>query len=1220
MFAAFLLLGALRMAADWQELPGGRWRALDVPAAGQPGFVPVEPSDSGLIFTNVLREADGAQNRTLYNGSGVATADFDGDGLPDVALAGLEGQLSLFRNAGNWRFADVTAGSGVIATNYMARGVVFADLDGDGAPELLLSANGAGVRCWHNDGHGHFTDMTDSAGTASRLGSMTLALADVNGDGTPDLYVANNRTDDIRDRGQVQLQQVRGRMVVPAALTNRLLLAEGQLLEYGEPDRLLFNDGKGRFTPAPWDGGTFLDERGEPLTAAPLDWGLSATFRDFNGDGLPDLYVCNDFWTPDRMWLNDGKGHLQAAPALALRKTSGSSMGIDVADVDLDGAADFFVVDMLSRDPAWRKRQMAAQREVPGFPGVFADRPQVLRNTLQIGRGDGTFYEAADYAGLAAAEWAWQPLFLDVDLDGWPDLLITTGHAHDVQDRDAQAAVEARQRNYAGIASAADRRRAFTRDLLANMQLYPPLTTPIVAFRNRGHLRFEEVTPLWGTGLGGIHHGIATADFDGDGDLDLVVNRLNAPALLFRNRSSAPRVAVRLRGRAPNTGALGAKVTLRGGPVPAQTQEVVAGGRYLSGCDPLLVFAAGGPATALSITIRWRDGREQQVDGIRPNRLYEFTEGPAETPAGLAATDAPSTWFEDISGRLSDLHLEPLYDDFARQPLLPRKLSQPGPGVAWFDWNGDGWDDLAIGAGSASALGLFQNDGKGGFKAVPGETTGRDQVALVALGGTLLAGLSNFEDGQTNGLAVQSFVAAGTAPEGIPASADTLGALALGDVDGDGTLELFVGGRTIPGRWPEPASSAIYRLQGGHWTPVQRFPGLGMVTSACWTDLTGDGLPELALACEWGPVRLFRNVAGKLELWNPQVRVTGDGPGARVPLTSLTGWWNGVAAGDFDGDGRLDLAAANWGENSPFSASPGSPLTLIAGDWPGDGSLGLIETVRTVPGGQLTPSRPLTELISGLPFLVGRFRSFRAYAESGLDEVLGAEKSRAREYSATELRSGIFLNRGDHLEWRPLPAAAQMTPAFSPVVADFDGNGTEDLFLSQNFFATRAGLARLDAGLGLLLSGDGLGGFQAVAAATSGLRIYGEQRGAAAADFDQDGRTDLAVGQNGTATRLFRNATAETGVRVRLFGPSGNPAGLGARLRIVGGQRPGPVRELHGGSGAGSQDSSVTVLARPGSRGSSMQIEVTWPGGTVQSVPLEAGAREVSVRRDSVRP
>ncbi len=1192
-------------AADWHEFPGGRWSALTVPTPGRTGFQLLGSSETGVAFTNVLREADGAQNRTLYNGSGVAAGDFDGDGRPDIVLAGLEGKLSLFRNLGGWRFTNVTADSGVVATNFMARGVVLADINGDGALDLLLSANGAGVRSWINDGHGHFTDFTTNAGTASRLGSMTMALADVDGNGTPDLYIANNRTDDIRDRGQVKLISVKGQVIVPPAMTNRLVLKDGQLLEYGEPDRLLLNDGTGKFTAVSWTNGTFLDEAGHALTGAPLDWGLTATFRDLNGDGAPDLYVCNDFWTPDRLWLNDGAGHFHAAPALALRQTSGSSMGVDIADVNGDGLPDLFTVDMLSRWPSWRKRQSAAQAGVINLPGVIADRPQSLRNTLQLARGDGTYAEVAELAGLSASEWAWQPLFLDVDLDGRPDLLITSGHAHDVQDLDAQAAVDGRQRSFDGFTNAVERRLAFTRSQLANMPLYPPLATPIIAFHNRGDLHFDDVTGDWGTGQPGVHHGIATADFDGDGDLDLVVNNLNGPATLYRNESAAPRIAVRLIGRTPNTQAVGAVVTLNGGAMPVQRQEVVLGGRYLSGSDPQLMFAAGKPGTPLTLEVRWRNGKRREIHDVQADRLYELTEDASlDQPVAESKPARPTPLFADASGQLGHLHQESLFDDFARQPLLPRRLSQAGPGVAWFDWDGDGWEDLAIGSGSGGQLAVFRNDRHGGFTLATNLPTERDQVALAASGRQLFIAESNYEDGQTNGAAIQ-MVESGKAPTAIfPATTNAVGAIALADMDGDGVLDLFIGGRVIPGRWPEAASSTLLRNEGGKFVVAQTFDRIGMVTSAIWSDLTGDGFPELVLACEWGPIKLFRNEHGQLVPWDPEIispEVPGDKP---VPLSHLTGWWSGVAAGDFDGDGRLDLIAANWGENSAYRASTERPQVLLAGDWAGDGSLGIVETVFDPERSTLTVARPLSELSRGLPFLAGQFSSHRAFSEMSLDQVLGPQRAEAHEWRAVELRSMVLLNRGDHFEAHSLPQAAQLAPAFSPVVTDFDGDGHEDVFLSQNFFATRPGVSRLDAGRGLLLRGDGRGGFTAVPGQESGALIYGEQRGAATADFDHDGRPDLVVSQNGAATRLFRNTTGKPGVRVRLVGPAGNPDGLGAVVQIRSGGFAGPAREIHGGSGTGSQDAAITILARPDVFNNTCNIEVRWPGGTTSSTSI----------------
>ncbi|HZM06220.1 MAG TPA: VCBS repeat-containing protein, partial [Candidatus Saccharimonadales bacterium] len=306
-------------------------------------------AETGILFTNTVDETSAAANRVLEIGSGVAAGDFDGDGLTDLFFCSLSGACKLYRNLGGFRFKDVTAEAGIQCANRICMGAVFADIDGDGKLDLLISTCGHGVLCFKNDGDGHFTDVTRTAGTASPFGATTLALADIDGNGTLDLYVANYRPNDIRDVGQVSLQSVQGQLVVPPSLRRRLLLVDGKVQEYGEPDVLYLNDGSGHFTPASWVDGRFLDEQGVPLKHAPADWGLTAAFHDLNGDGFPDLYVCNDYWTPDRIWTNDGAGHFRAMLRAAMRHTSASSMGVDFADIDQDGHLDIFVVDMLNR-------------------------------------------------------------------------------------------------------------------------------------------------------------------------------------------------------------------------------------------------------------------------------------------------------------------------------------------------------------------------------------------------------------------------------------------------------------------------------------------------------------------------------------------------------------------------------------------------------------------------------------------------------------------------------------------------------------------------------------------------------------------------------------------------------------------------------------------------------------------------------------------------------
>ncbi len=1202
----------------WHPAPGCRWAELSVPAGGKTGFELRPPSQTGIWFTNELDTWKGEANRVLANGSGLAAGDFDNDGRPDLYLCSLQGSNVLYKNLGDGTFKDVTAQSGIVCPGQNYRGAVFADVTGDGWLDLLVATTGNGVLCFTNNGHGKFADATGFAGTGSQHGSVTLALADVDGNGTLDLYVCNNRTDDIRDRGEVSIGMVRGQLVIPPTFKDRLTVVNGQVIEYGEPDALYLNDGQGHFTPVSWTNGVFLDEDGKSLTSAPLDWGLTATFRDFNGDGWPDLYVCNDYWSPDRIWINDGQGRFRALAKLALRHTSASSMGVDFADLNRSGAMDFLVVDMLSRDLPLRKRQMLAQKPTSGMIGAVDDRPQIMRNTLMQNRGDGTFADIADLAALSASEWAWQPVFLDVDLDGYEDVLITTGHFKDVQDLDATATIRSQPHprpkgsgmiEYQGKMMTA--RDAFITEKILNAHYYPRLDSPIVAFQNHGQYRFTETTREWGLNTPGVHHGIAVADFDGDGDQDVAVNNLAAAAGFYRNTTSAPRVAVRLKGLNPNGQGIGAKIRMLGGTVPMQSQEVVSGGRYMSGSDPMLVFAAGKAAGDMSLEVTWRSGRVSRVDGVVANRIYEID----ETGAGPATRTTPAEVtpiFKDVSAVLGHTHFEPNFDDYARQALLPFKLSQLGPGVAWYDLDGDGHDDLILGSGRGGSPAFFRGDGQGGFAkmeppagpVLPDDTTGIVGWTPAPGQRALLIGVARYE--ATNHAAVIQIEAANGALKSGPSLPEThasTGPLAVADMDGDGALDLFVGGRVVPGRFPEAASSRIFRHDGKQLQldaeNSHALENVGLVSGAAWSDLDGDGWPELLLACQWGPVRVFKNSAGRFK------EIT-----AALGLDQYLGWWNSVTTGDLDGDGRLDILAGNWGLNTLWPATPARPTRIYYGDLGRQESVDLIEAETDPATGAIVPVRPLTSLANAMPFLRGRFATFKAFSEASVTEVLGDEQSRAREVRASTLASMVFLNRGDHFEARELPLEAQVAPVFAISVADMDGDGHEDVFLSQNLFATRPEVPRLDAGRGLWLHGDGTGKLKAVPGQESGVKVYGEQRGAAVADFNEDGRIDLVVTQNGAPTRLFQNVTAQPGLRVRLSGPPGNPTGIGATLRLKSGSHLGPAREIHAGSGYWSQDSAIQIL---GGRTPTTQLLVRWPGGQTSTNDLPPEAREISV-------
>ncbi|MFM7100293.1 MAG: CRTAC1 family protein, partial [Verrucomicrobiota bacterium] len=537
------------------------------------------------------------------------------------------------------------------------------------------------------------------------------------------------------------------------------------------------------------------------------------------------------------------------------------------------------------------------------------------------------------------------------------------------------------------------------------------------------------------------------------------------------------------------------------------------------------------------------------------------------------------------------------------------RLSQLGPGVTWTDLDADGHADLVVGTGKGGPVAAFRGDGKGGFRRMEGapfnKPAGRDTTTVVPLGAVLIAGSANYEDGTTNGGALRIYdPVRQVSGEAVLGQGFSTGPVAAADVDGDGTLELFLGGRVLPGRYPEPAPALLLKTAGGRLSPLQRWEDFGLASGACFSDLDGDGDPDLAVALEWGPVRLLRNDGGRLVAWDPAV----VRDGRTAPLSTLTGWWTAVTAGDFDGDGRLDLVAANWGWNTRYRTPAAGIRRIRAGDLTGSGAWDVIESWLDPRSGREFPERDLMSLRMLAPMLGERFGSFAQYAQTGMGDLLGAAGRNLPVRSAGELASMVFLNRGDRFEARPLPAAAQWAPAFGICVGDYDGDGREDVFLAQNWFSAQPLVQRNDAGRGLWLRGDGQGGF--AADLLSGVAAYGEQRGAALADFDEDGRVDLVVAQNAGPTTLWRNVRGRPGLRVRLAGTPGNPSAFGAQVRVRHGDRRGPIREIHGGGGYWSVDDPVAVL---GSADQATAIEVRWPGGRTTEHPIAPGSREIRV-------
>src|SRR5215831_19265653 len=1210
---------AAKVDTSWHQEQGYRWRALDVSHRDRSGFKLLKSSATGITHANVVDDAHALANRNLLIGAGAAVADIDGDGLPDIFLASVERPAALYHNDGGMHFTDVTAASGIDTRGLATTCAAFADVDGDGNVDLVVGTLGGPIKLWLGDGHGHFTDSTSVSGLPAGYAATGLTFADVNGDGHLDLYVATYKVRNNLDAYRPQqisfdsvVQKVNGKYEVRPEWAKEYRIEDRPDLggvirsQRAEPDLFLLNDGKGHFTRTPTSGPRFVDANGKPLAQDPDYFTLAARFYDVNSDGAPDLYVCNDFEDPDQFWINDGKGNFRLAPWSAVRQTSNTCMSVDFGDVNRDGIVDFFTADMMSPTLAERQRQFPTHSPIAKPVGFVKERAQWMRNALQIGRGDNSWAEVANLAGVAATDWTWGSAFIDVDLDGYEDLVALNGHRWDVRDADTFEHI----------------RKAHVPWNMEQKE-FPRLAARSVVLRNRGDLTFADMSQAWGVGTEqAISQGIALADLDGDGALDIVVTRLDEPAVIYHNLAGAPRVAIRLRGAAPNTRGIGAKVTVRASGLPVQSREMTAGGYYLSGSDAELSFATGRDSAA-TIEVRWRNGRESRVTNARPNRLYEIDEAEA-APAVQQGAPKPdpvtqqAPLFENATRLLGGhSHVDSLFDDVARQPLLPNRFSQLGPGVSWIDVDGDGREDLVVGTGRGGRLAVLKNDGPGFRELTSGAPPARwDLTTLLPVPDksgrvTIVAGQSNYEAmSAAEALSVPSVVAfpamdrRGAPPIQIaPPETASVGALALADVNGDGRLDLFVGARVVPGAWPLPAPSHLYlRDANGGWTLDTANAGvlarLGLVSAAVFTDINGDGKPDLVVASEWGPIRVLLNEGGRFRDATKE-----------YGLSARTSRWTGLAAGDFDGDGRMDLIVTSFGRNTPWRASEDRPLELIVGNLGGSGP-GLVFARRDSSTGREMPLQPFGQLGAAIPSVRDRIATFADYSKASIDKALGAAGSSAVRVGATTFDHLLLLNRGDHFEVHALPTMAQLAPSFGIVVADFNGDGREDLFLAQNFFPTEIETPRFDAGVGLVLLGDGKGGFTPLSVQQSGVTMSGDQRGAAGADYDGDGRVDVAVGQNGGPTMLWHNRGGVPGVRVRLDGGPDNPFAIGAQLRVVAGAVRGPAREIHAGNGYWSVDGATTVLARPAGADS---LWVRWPNGRQQTLPL-GDAREVRLK------
>lgn len=1204
----------------WHLRKGYQWAVLKPEKNGKTGFKELTPERTGVTFENHLTKKDIAHNRLLLNGSGVAAGDIDGDGLPDIYFTQLDGPNKLYKNLGNFHFRDITSRAGVALSGYLCSGATFADVDGDGDLDLLVTTYFHGTILFLNDGKGHFTRDRNSGLDSTSVGGMTMTLADINGDGYLDLYVAHYRGRTVRDLyppAQLGLKQIvekrNGKFVIKKPFRKYYTIINGsngpQLRPIGTKDALYLNKGKGN---GHWLGfqkvtnlkDRFLSKDGKRIGLYP-DWSLSARFEDINGDGLPDLYVCSDFWSPDRVWINQGKGVYKSINSHNIRHYPFSSMSVAIGDINNDGSPDLFTTDMMSVS---HRRRFREYRDIGPFPTRIDEidySPQYSRNALYLNRGDNSFAEIGWYGHVQASDWSWASVFMDVNLDGYQDLIVNNGYSYDVSDLDTQLSLAQRSPGWNDLEK-----------YLKTILEFPSLKTRNDIFMNNGNLTFSDESVHWGFHDKDVSQGLAIADFNNDGALDIVNNRLNQTAAIYKNTTPTPRIAVRLVGSNPNTQSIGAKVSLKNGTL-VQYRQIVSGGNYLSGSDTQLMFAVGRNNTDRILTITWPNGFVSTIDSVRANRIYEiYQDSIPSNKIVVPVSTKRKPVFKDDSQMFNYIEHEDTYDDFKRQPLLPVRLSQGGPGLAWLDYNSDGLPDLFETSGKGGKLAIFQNKGHGEFHKVTSpalHNASGDQTAVIGWntdrGTDIVIGSSNYEQSSDQAASAYHYRYKNghiTLMDSLSGVAASTGPLAAADYNRDGTIDLFVGGEFIPGKYPDNASSRLYKNINGHFIPDMKnsriLKNVGMVTGAVFTDYNLDGWPDLLLSTSWGTLKLFKNDKGIFHDVTHQ-----------VGLDHYEGWWNGIATGDFNNDGYPDFVVTNWGENSRYQIEMGHPLRMYYSDLNSDGIMDILEASYDTAMGAYVPTRPLNEIIKSVPSIAHRLRSYGDYAGSTLREIIGPSLEIIPYKEINELKNMVFLNKdGKSFTAHSLPRQAQLAPAFNAGVADFNNDGNEDIFLSQNFFDVPPGESRQDAGRGLWLEGDGKGDFKAVPGQVSGINIYGQQRGAALGDFNDDGRVDLAVSQNGNRTKLYLNQTPKAGLRIQLIGPGSNKDAIGSSIRLkYKNGKEGPRREIQAGSGYWSQNSFIQVM---GTGGDPVQIKIRWFDGSRKTVDIPHDKKNFVIR------
>ncbi|MFC5539424.1 VCBS repeat-containing protein [Rhodocytophaga aerolata] len=1060
----------------------------------------------------------------VYNGGGVAIADFNNDGLQDVFFSGNQVSNQLYLNKGDLEFNDITEKAGINGQGKWSSGVAVVDINNDGLMDIYVGATVNKVaRLRENmlyinqgvqeDGLPVFKDLAKEYGVADDGHTTTAAFFDYDNDGDLDLYVVTNTIENYPN-------------------TYRKKVLDGSS---PTTDRLYRNDWNEQlkhpvFTNVSKEAGIVAE-----------GYGLGINITDINRDGWQDIYVTNDYITNDLLYINNGNGTFTDKAATYFKHTSNSAMGNDIGDINNDGLVDVVVVDMLPEDN-YRKKVLMGANNYHGYINndTYKYTYEYVRNTLQLNQGNkpGTnepiFSEISLLANMAQTDWSWSPLIVDFDHDGNRDLVVTNGFPKDVTDRDF-------------ISFRAQSSSVASKEYILSQ--IPEVKIKNYAFRNNGDLTFTKVTDEWGFTQPSFSNGAAFGDLDNDGDLDYVVNNINDQAFVYRNNlveknlPNSNYLRIVFKGAEKNKMGLGVLVELELPNGQKQVYEHTIYRGYLSSIENAAHFGLGSNPVVKKINIVWPGGKKQLLENIQANQtLTVDIKNASSSKEPVLAAETILTEVTD-SLHVTYVHQEPDYIDFNVQKLLPHKLSQYAPALAVGDVNGDGLTDVFTGGSRQHQGVFFMQNSKGNFEqkellpAIKQDLKEQEDMGTLLFDADgdndldlYIASGGSEKEGNNQAYQDRLYINDGKgnfslAQEALPPFTISSSCVKAADFDKDGDLDLFVGGRVEPDKYPKPVTSYILRNDSKPGEPkftdlttqvASTLTSIGLVCDALWTDYDNDGWIDLLLAGEWMPLTLLKNNGGKLENVSSQ-----------AGLASHTGWWNSLLSGDFDNDGDTDYIAGNLGLNSLNKASDEYPVTVYAKDFDNNGSFDAIPTTffpdNTGALNEYT-FHGREDLIKQMISMRARFPYYKDFANASLDKLLSAdEKKDALILKANYLSTCYLENTGKgNFIIKALPVQAQVAPVFGMIATDIDNDSNLDVLLVGNDFGNEVMMGRYDAFNGLILKNNGKAEFKPLPLQESGFFIPGNAK--ALAQFTtKDGHQMIIASQNRGRLCLFKN-------------------------------------------------------------------------------------------------